>query len=68
MIVDSRRSFFYDPPIVDEADAHPFVVLRRKLRRAGIDLLDAVVFDDAGHWWSMHELTSGTTRWTASVA
>ena len=45
-----------------------FGVLRRKLSRVGVDLVDAVVFDDEGRWWSLHELTSGTTAWTASVA
>ena len=29
----------------------------------GLTLVDAVVFDDQCHWWSMHEETSGTTRW-----
>ena len=29
----------------------------------GITLLDVMVFDQEFHWWSLHELTSGTTRW-----
>ena len=33
------------------------------LERIGVDLVDAVVFDDQGHWWSLHELTSGMTAW-----
>lgn len=68
VIVDSRRKGFYDPPTVDEGDVRAFGDLRRKLTRVGVDLVDAVVFDDDGHWWSLHELTSETTAWTASVA
>ena len=64
LIVDSRN-VFYDPPIVDEGDIEAFVVLRRKLRTVGVHLVDAVVFDDSGHWWSLHELTTGTLTWDA---
>ena len=67
LIVDSRN-VFYEPPIVDEGDVAAFLTLRRKLRRVGVHLLDAVIFDDAGHWWSLHELTAGTTAWAPSVA
>lgn len=48
---------------MSEADARAFIVLRSKLRRIGVSLLDAVVFDDHQRWWSLHELTSGSTRW-----
>lgn len=68
VIVDSRPVWLNDPPIVSEADAEAFLRVRRHLRRVGVHLLDCVVFDDDGHWWSMHELTSGTTAWAASVA
>jgi hypothetical protein len=66
VIVDSRRVGLDDPP--DEGDGQAFLTLRRSLRRIGVELVDAVVFDDEGHWWSLHELTAGTTAWTASVA
>jgi len=63
LIVDSRPSGFRNPP--DEGDAQAFLRLREHLRDAvGVELVDAVVFDDKGHWWSMHELTSRTTSWT----
>ena len=62
-IIESRPAFMYPPPTVDEGDAEAFVVLRRELAEAGIRLLDAVVFDDGCHWWSMHELVTGTTTW-----
>jgi hypothetical protein len=66
LIVDSRRVGMDDPP--DEGDGRAFLSLRRSLARIGVELVDAVVFDDKGHWWSLHELTSGTTAWAASVA
>jgi hypothetical protein len=28
-----------------------------------VRLVDALVFDDRGHWWSMRELADGTTQW-----
>jgi hypothetical protein len=62
VIVDSRLIRFTDPP--DEGDVRAFLDLRSHLNDViGVDLVDAVVFDDRGHWWSMHELTSGTTAW-----
>ena len=68
VIVDSRPVWLHDAPIVGEGDAEAFLAVRGHLERVGVHLLDCVVFDDAGHWWSMHELTSGTTAWRASVA
>jgi hypothetical protein len=65
LIVDSRPVWLNEPPTVTEADAQAFLTLRRKLRRRGIELVDDVVFDDQGHWWSLHELTCGTTAWAA---
>ena len=62
LIVDSRPRGFREPP--HEADAYAFLRLREHLRDViGVELVDAIVFDDEGHWWSMHELTSGTTAW-----
>jgi hypothetical protein len=26
---------------------------------------DVMVFDQEFHWWSLHELTSGTMTWTS---
>lgn len=48
---------------VTEGDAAAFVTLRRLLGELGVSLLDVVVFDQERHWWSMHELTTGTTIW-----
>ena len=32
----------------------------------GIALVDDVIFDDAMHWWSLQELTSGSTDWPST--
>ena len=65
LVVDSRPVWFAEPP--GEGDACAFVKLRARLReRIGVELVDAMVFDDEGHWWSMQELTSGTTAWPAA--
>ena len=62
LIVETRHAFRTDLR-VDERDAKAFLVLRRELTRIGLVLVDTMIFDDNLHWWSMHELTSGTTRW-----
>lgn len=63
LIVDNRPVWFSEPP--GEGDVRAFLELRDHLRKVmRVELVDAVVFDDQGHWWSMHELTSGTTAWT----
>jgi hypothetical protein len=62
LIVDSRQAWKHSP-IVDEGDVAAYVTLRAHLSSADVDLLDAVIFDDQFHWWSLHELTSGATTW-----
>lgn len=64
LIVDSRPVGLPFRPPVDNGDARAFLRLRRHLARIDVELVDAVVFDDEGHWWSLHELTSGTTAWS----
>lgn len=49
---------------VTEADAEAFITLRHGLAVFGVTLLDVVVFDQNCRWWSLHQLTSGTTTWT----
>ena len=51
---------------VGKGDVDSFVTLRRTLAGNGITLLDVVVFDQDRHWWSLHELTSGSTTWPTS--
>ena len=64
LVVDSRPTSLGDlcPP-VSEADAKAFTEIRMWLGERGVELVDTVVFDDQQHWWSMRELTMGTTRW-----
>ena len=64
VIVESRPRWRHpDESPVDERDAAAFFVVRRALSEIDVALVDAVIFDDVGRWWSMHELTSGSTRW-----
>lgn len=62
VVIDSRPVWFKWPP-PSEADAETFLRLRRVLLDHGVALLDVVVFDDELHWWSLTELTSGSTTW-----
>ena len=65
VVIESRPCWFR--PSVSEADAEQFLRLRRVFLAGGVALVDVVVFDDELHWWSLHELTSGSTTWpTAS--
>lgn len=63
VIVESRPSWRHEQPTVDESDAEAFGRLRRSMSSFGVSLLDVVIFDDQRHWWSLHQLTSGTDRW-----
>lgn len=64
VIVDSRPTELPFRERVGEQDAWAFDRLRRDLAHSGIDLVDAVIFDDRQHWWSMRELTTRTTTWS----
>lgn len=63
VVLEPRHQWDHDCYEVTEGDAESFVVLRRELTRHGVTLLDVVVFDEDFHWWSLHELTSGSTAW-----
>jgi hypothetical protein len=63
LVIEPRHPWLEDRYRVDEGDAQAFLTLRRGLGEHGIVLLDVMVFDQEFHWWSLHELTSGTTRW-----
>jgi hypothetical protein len=54
------RSGLYE---VNDVDTAAFTTLRLGLSKFGVTLLDVVVFDQEHHWWSLHEMTSGTTQW-----
>jgi hypothetical protein len=62
LIVESRPGEGTDPRI-SQVDVGAFVLLRSELHDVGVRLVDALVFDDRGHWWSMRELADGTTKW-----
>jgi hypothetical protein len=62
-VIEPRHPWLGDHYEVSEEDARAFLKLRRSLARHDIVLLDVVVFDQAFHWWSLHELTSGSTVW-----
>ncbi len=65
VIVDERPTVNWggcEPP--GEADVEQFLRLQRQLEVAGIRLVDAVIFDDRRHWWSMCELLTGSTTWS----
>jgi hypothetical protein len=64
LIVESRQAPFFGESIADERDVRAFCQVRQHLAEVEVNLVDTVIFDDNGHWWSMHELTSGTTRWS----
>lgn len=63
VVVDSKPRWLWDQPIVSEATVAAFLMVRDGLKPVGVTLLDAVVFDDQRHWWSIHELMTGTTAW-----
>lgn len=48
---------------VTEGDARSFVVLRRSLAMLGVTLLEVVIIHDDFRWWSLHEITCGSTVW-----
>jgi hypothetical protein len=63
VVVDSKPSWLRGEPIVTEATVAAFLTVRDRLELLGVTLLDAVIFDDLRHWWSIHELITGTTAW-----
>ena len=62
VIIESRHTWqdWYE---VGEGDAAAFAKLRRGLGRYGVSLLDVVILNEENRWWSLHELTTGTTTW-----
>ena len=64
LIIESRTLLRDDEEPVAEVDAKAFLDVRTILAAEGICLVDVVIFDRHEHWWSMHELTAGRTRWS----
>jgi ferredoxin len=67
LIVESRPESTSPHAVVDERDAQAFLQLRRRIVQIDpvLELVDVMIFDDAYHWWSLHELTTGTMEWPA---
>jgi hypothetical protein len=63
LVIEPRHKWLGDDYRVSEGDAQAFLELRRGLAEHGVTLLDLMVFDQEFHWWSLHELTTGTTTW-----
>jgi hypothetical protein len=51
-------------PAVTRVDVEAYTLLRSELHDVGVRLVDVVVFDDCGHWWSLREMADGTTLWS----
>lgn len=65
LITDSRTPYSVSPVPPDAADAEAATMLHDELADIGVRLLDVVVFDCAGHWWSGRELAGGVAGWSA---
>lgn len=63
LVIEPRHPWLDDCYEVSEDDARAFLRLRRRLARHDIVLLDVVVFNQEFQWWSLHELTNGSTTW-----
>jgi len=63
VVIEPRQRWHGDRYDVTEGDAQAFIALRSSLAQFGITLLDVVIINEEFQWWSLHELTSGTTAW-----
>lgn len=63
IIIESRKNWRRLGTDVTEADVAAFIDLRKTLAKHGIALLDDIVVNEQFEWWSLHELSSGTTAW-----
>lgn len=55
-------------PPPDEGDVRAFQQLRHIVADMGVNLVDCMLWSDEFRCWSLHELTSGTTRWAPPAA
>lgn len=63
VVIEPQHPWRNDRYDVTEGAA-AFLSLRSSLAPLGANLLDVLVFHQEHRWWSLHELTSGTTAWT----
>lgn len=55
-----------DDGLPGEGDVACFLTIKEILNDLGVELLDAVlVSQECGCWWSMRELTTGSSTWSA---
>jgi hypothetical protein len=67
LIIESRPQWLPRGCDVTEGDAAAYIDLRRSLAGCGITLLDDIIVSEQFEWWSLHELTAGTTAWDFTV-
>ena len=54
-----------DDGLPNEGDVACYSQIAELLSDLDVNLVDAVLIDkDRGSWWSMHELTTGSTKWS----
>ena len=63
LLIDSRPGWLVPHPEPTEDDVEAFIVLQQLLATIDVELVDAMVFDDACHWWSMRELATDDQSW-----
>jgi hypothetical protein len=62
LIIESRAAG-HGPGRPDGSDAEALLVIRSALEPLGVVVVDAMVFDNDGHWWSMQEAATGALSW-----
>lgn len=67
-VVLEPRHEWSAPYHVTEGDAQAFLSLRSSLADLGVTLLDVVIFNQEHQWWSLDELTSGSSTWRFAPA
>jgi len=64
LIIESRQRWMHDGPSIDERDARAFLTVKKAMAEVGMNILDVIIANDQNQWWSLHELTMGTTEWS----
>lgn len=67
LIIEPRPEWLFPDGPIDERDVQQFLRLRDALQPVGVNLVDAIlVVED--RWWSLRELSAGTTKWDLQPA
>jgi hypothetical protein len=56
LIVENRTLAWRKDVPPSELDVQAFLAVRAEMASIGVNLVDAMIFDDDCHWWSMHDL------------